>query len=283
MTEQITQQVTETATTANNATVAENTQATTAAVAENSLDAFYNTVPEQYRDKIKAKGFKTVDDVYKSYTHLETLVGKKVTEMSPEDMKSLGVKLGNVPNKPEDYAFNLIEGVDKTKVNLFAQEAHKAGISKDSAEAIYNWYLEDVQTETKLLYTEMENAKKADREALKKEFGLAYDNKLGAFDKAVETFGGQDLKQLLNNYGLESNPALVKAFVKAGELISEGSAPSPKSSSQGITPDEANHEIQKLMSDSDWVAVWRNPGHPDNQSARKQYERLIAAKGGYSL
>lgn len=278
MTEQTTTQATETA----QVTTTENTQTTTP-VAEVNVDDFYNTVPEPYREKIKAKGFKNVDDVYKSYTHLETLVGKKVTDMSPEDMKSLGVKLGNAPEKPEDYTFKIPEGVDKTKINLFAKEAHKLGMSKESAESIYDWYIQDIETETKLLYTEVENAKKADKEALKKEFGLAYDDKLGVFNKAVETFGGQELKEVLHNYGLETNPAVIKALIKAGSLISEGSTPATKSSGQGITPEEANREIQKLMSDSDWVAIWRNPGHPDNKSVRNQYERLIAAKSGYSL
>ena len=53
--------------------------------------------------------------------------------------------------------------------------------------------------------------------------GDKFDANIATAMKAIETFGSEDLTNILNESGLGSHPAVIKFAVKAGQALSEGS------------------------------------------------------------
>ena len=125
---------------------------------------------------------------------------------------------GNVEYKP----FTLPEGYEITEeaFKSFSKLAGEMGLSQQDAQALVDFQVntEKSREESAKVYRQslLEKAK-ADKEI----GGANFDKSVATAVKAVEKFGGQELKDYLNETGLGNDLRVIKAFKKIGELISE--------------------------------------------------------------
>lgn len=246
-----------------------------------NTDDFINSLSEEHKPTVTKKGFKSVDDVLKAYENLESKLGKRFDDLTADEIKALNVKLG-APESPDGYELSLPEGFqDDGSLNAFAHKAHELGLPKDKAEALYGWYMETQIDGLKMAQANAQNDAVEKVESLKKEFGAAFDERISLAKHALKEFGGDEVLDIINKYGLGNEPALVKMFAEIGKLTSEDKIVGEKSSASfGVTPAEADAKIASLYKDKEFMARWSNPTAQGHDEAVKQLETLYKLRRG---
>lgn len=119
------------------------------------------------------------------------------------------------------YEFQLPEDVQfaEGEVDEFKNVAKDLKLPKDAAQKIVDIATKREQARAEAFRTTVEGwaeTTKADKE-------LGKDENIALAQKAVETFGTPELKEILKSSGLGNHPEVVRAFLKIGRQISEDS------------------------------------------------------------
>ncbi len=140
----------------------------------------------------------------------------------PKDGKAEGV--------PEAYEFKAPEGqeLDTAAVEAFTPIAKELGLTNDQAQKLVDLYA-----------AQMANAAKGQQDAFTairdgwvasvrndpEIGGGKLEGNLAIAAKAIDQFGGPELRQALNETGVGDNPAVIKFMIKVGKAISEDNFP----------------------------------------------------------
>lgn len=144
----------------------------------------------------------------------------KPGEPKPGEPKKDDVKQG----APEKYAdFKLPEGLtlDKGLADKFAASAKKLGLSQESAQELVTLQAENAAATLKAGLDSWNQTKEGWRNETIKELGANYEKELSYAAKALDRFGGPELRQLLSDTGLGEHKLLAKAFIAIGKQMSE--------------------------------------------------------------
>jgi hypothetical protein len=239
---------------------------------------FSDSLSEDLRDQKALHDFKDVDGLAKSYLHLNSMIGKKIGELSPEELGDVYNKLGR-PEKSEEYA--LPDKVNDQFKGWYTESAHKLGLTQDQARGLAESYLEleNAQVADHNANIEAQQAEWA--ESLKTEFGNAFDQRVGAAQKAVEAFGGAELKEAMDSTGLGNHPAMVKAFAQIGkEMLESGLTQSEASATFGVTPEDAKNKIANLKRDPEFMKAYMSGSHPGHAGAVAELQSYHAILHG---
>ena len=146
---------------------------------------------------------------------------------------------------PESYEFKLPEGIEADKSALeefttFAKELKLKGEDAQKAVDIGMRMVERQQEAHRKLVESWAEEVKGDKEL----GGDKLNQNLAVAKKAVDAFGGPELKAMLDQTGLGNHPAVIKMFVAVGKKISEDSlvqgdrsgAGAPKSIAERLYP-----------------------------------------------
>ena len=79
-------------------------------VSAEQTSQFLESLPEEYRTLAMTKGFKETGDVLKSYKEIESMVGKRFSDLTADEIRAMNTKLG-APESADGYEFNLPEGI----------------------------------------------------------------------------------------------------------------------------------------------------------------------------
>lgn len=266
-----------------NTETAEAAQAPTGEVASDSTD-FLKGIGEEYQGLATKKGFNNIDDVLKSYSNLEGMMGKRIDELTTDEMRDVYTKLG-APADISEYGFEdakLPEGVEDTMSDWFADKSFELGLSKDAANSLRDAYLESQQEQFKKVSMEAQVAATDQLAELKTEFGAAFDERINLAQTALNEFGGDEVKNLINQHGLGNNPALVKMLSEIGKITSEGKMVSNKEDTAqfGTTPADAAASIADKFADAEFMKRWRSQSHPGHKAAQQEIMSLYKLKNG---
>jgi len=240
-------------------------------------NAWIDSLAEDLRGHKSLSTFKDVNELAKSYLNAQSLIGKRISEMSAEDLAHVNALKG-VPVNPAEYT--LPEEVNPELGDWYKNIAHKAGLTKDQAKHVLDSYVElNRQMEAKHK-VEMENSFNQSVAALQKEFGSAFDQRIEVAKRAVDAFGGQELKDLLNQTGLGNNPTVVKMFAKIGkELLNDQIITADHEKTFGLTPDDAKREMNNKLLDAEFRAAYYSATHPGHKAAVEEMARLMGMMG----
>lgn len=225
---------------------------------------------------IQNKGFKDPGSVIESYRNFEKLMGApkerilKVPEKAEdvEGWNGIYQKLGR-PEKPEGYKFEMKD----QEFGKWAQGTfHELGLSESQAAKLvgkWNEYANGVSTKQQESYA---NKISQEGEALKKEWGAAYDQNIAQAKRAVQGLGldGEKIDALEKVMGF----AGVMKFVHSlGTKLGEDSFVSGDSKSGGfgaMTPEAAMNRINAIKADKSFVEKYL----AGDLAARQEMERL---------
>jgi len=232
--------------------------------------------------------FKSVDDLAKSYKHLEKLQGKEhlpiPTDENDSDAWNEVFKRLGKPDDPNQYEFpSLAEDAqfqpDETFTEGLKQKAHELGLTPKQASELYRWYAEDIgEQSVKQSQEQAQKFRQESEQQLRKEFGNEFDNRVKAAQQAVHQFGGDDLAQLLEQTGLGNHPAIVKAFAEIGvNVLSEDKIGGSGPRQFGYTPDQAMDEISRLKQSDEFMQKYMDRNTPGHQDAVERMTRLYQA------
>ncbi len=236
------------------------------------------SLPDELKSAKSLQSINSVEDLVKSYVNAQSVIGKKVEDMTPEQLAAYSAKLGR-PETPDGYQLELPENADENLVGWFKNTAHELGLPAEQTGKLFSAYNNMVAEQTKALEIQQQSRMIDELKTLKQEFGPEFDKRTEFANRALEEFGGKELIDVINQSGLGNNPALVKAFAKAGMMLSEGNFVEGASSGKfGVTPADASARIDTLRKDPAFMAKYNNPASAGYQEALRTMEDLYKIK-----
>lgn len=195
---------------------------------ESKTETTTETKPDVDKDSFFEDGFgKWTAALPKDMQKDERLKGMKGPGDAVKRWFDLEGKVGEVPDKPADYDFEvpeLPEGMpfDKENVITFKNLAYTTGMSKEAAAKVFSGFM-DFQISR---FRQEMNDRKISRENATKTLhedwpGEEFNKNVELAKRVYRTFGDDDLKQIINDTGLSNEPAMLRFLAKVGKVISE--------------------------------------------------------------
>jgi hypothetical protein len=217
------------------------------------------------RDWLKAKGFKTVDDVAKSYREAEHAIrnGGKLTvpgeDAKPEEIAAFHKAIG-VPEKADGYTFDMPDGVteellDMPMLGSIGELALAAGVPA----AGYKALVEGVIAKQLDVLEASKTAENSSRDELFKEWGAQKDAKLADVTNGMRALGLKPThvaamqRGFAQQFGEAGSRFTLELLQKIGAGVAEDALLGGDGPRRfGITGPEAQAEIDKLIVDREF-------------------------------
>lgn len=133
---------------------------------------------------------------------------------------------------------------------------HGSGATQEMVDAAFGWYwdrlTESEAARDRVLEDEFANAEAGFR----REWGRDFERNLEHAGRAVAAFGGQELGDTLEQFGLANHPAVIRAFARVGRTMGEDimiSGPMTET-----TRDQLKQRAEQLVAEDDY---WTNEAH----------------------
>lgn len=206
---------------------------------------------------VQNKGFKGPQDILESYRNFEKLQGAPQDRILklPEDLnspegKQVWERLGK-PKEAKDYKIEIPKDYGDEKL---AEElrviADQNNFTHSQVEGLVKWWNERTGNTIKSMTEAQETARKNADQALRKEWGAAFDQNKNIVDNAARSLGlGEKEFQALGQ-ALGPDGAM-KMLLKLGKATGEADFVTTGPGGKGalLTPEQSKNEINALMSD----------------------------------
>ena len=183
----------------------------------NWIDSF----SEADKKMISDKGWKSPQDMFKSYQEVEKFASNKISIPKADDVeawKKLDAKLG-CPETIEGYEVKDVAEVDKPFMDDFKNAALQAGMRPNQVKAMYDFYKGRQDQITEAFNAQVEK----DKEAIKSEWGDDYSKNEELMRRGVAVLGLNE--DLLTNIEVSiGTKAFMELGRRLGEAISEDTA-----------------------------------------------------------
>lgn len=234
--------------------------------------SFKDTLSEELKQIKSLEKFKDVNDLAKSYTNLESLIGKKVNEM-PEDILKQYLK---VPTTPDKYAIS-----DEAK-EAVSQEileiGLKANINQDQMKVLTDALALEVRKNKEQAEIQAKETLETNRKELEKEFGISLDKRMDAVKSVLSQYGNEDLNTALKESGLLHNAKFISFLDKiTQDVLSVKMIGEDYTKSKALTPSEARNEVNRKMQDADFRSAYYSANHPAHKSAVEEMRKLFSS------
>lgn len=251
----------------------------TAEVQESPNESISNLsalLSEEFKSHKSLGNFKDVNDLAKSYLHAQQMLGRRVQDLSQEDVAVLN-QLRGVPDSSDKYSLpdNV---VPEETAKWYKDIALQAGLTQEQAKKVFEAHVEyEKQVHEKSIAQRNEFRNQA-LNSLKKEFGQGFDQQFKLAQSAAKTFGGREILELLDKTGLGDHPNVIKMFAKIGEnLLEDSIMESNKNDIIGLTPERARQQIDLKLKDREFSRAYNSSLHPNHKKAVEEMTRLFAA------
>jgi hypothetical protein len=244
---------------------------------------------EAIRTSPSVQLFKDVEALAEGYVNLEKRFGIEPNRRldlpaDPNDtaaMRAIWGKLG-LPEKADGYKLTLAPEAteaDKAMLASFTGRAHELGLPTAMAKGVMDFWVEQVAAAQTASHDASVAALHAGEEALKKEWGQAYEPRLREIGALVVKYGDPALAAELTADKIGNHPELAKFLGKIIERMAEpgvmggdGGAPPPGFDGKVLSPAQASAAAQ---------AIEANPGlrdknHPQHKALVAERQRLLA-------
>ena len=236
---------------------------------------------EQTAAYVQNKGWQSPTDLLTSYRNLEKFAGgsKNLLELpgadaEPDAWGPVYDKLGR-PESPDKYSIQPPEGGDPELTNFYKQIAHKNGLSDKQATAIFNDWNKAVGERMANMQQQMEQQSAREVEALRQEWGQAYEQQITSGRKAVAALG-LNAEQLSNYEAKLGSADMLRLFAtlgsKMGEPAFEGGE---RGSGDGftMTPAQAQAQVAELKANKEFMDAYLK----GDKGAVGKMQRLMGA------
>ena len=240
------------------------------------------------RGYAEVKGWKSNAELLKSYRNLETMRGVPPERLvtlpenmeDAEAMKPVLAKLGlAAPEKPEDYGFDAMDGVDPEFAKTAQGWMHELGVPPKMATALAGKWNEFANTQREGLINEAKEEAAAELGQLAGEWGSKYNQKMeqGRQFARRAGFSAEAIAAIESNLGVGET---FKTFANAFEALGLGEADfviGAKKTDQfnGMSPDAAKAEHKRLMSDGEFMGKYLK-GDIASREKMQRLNRIIA-------
>lgn len=244
-----------------------------------------NLAPE-HLNLVTERGWKSPDDVMKSYRNLETATGVPPERLiklpapkdanDPKAWSDIYTKLGR-PETADKYVIPLPEGDKGEFANTVKPWMHEAGLSQSQATKLATKWNEHLATTQKAQQTEQAAKQATEVTELKQSWGADYDAKAGLVDRAAETFGMTQpqldaLKTVMGPKGAMTFLHNIGSKIGVEDRTVPGM--SGQTTSMGMSPEAAAAKITQLKTDRDFAKLFNSSDTKQRMEARSEISRL---------
>ena len=236
------------------------------------------------KNYIDKEGTINTSTLLKSFVNAQKQVGQDRVrvpdEHSTEEEKIDFFKkvLGFEPDKEKyEVKANEKSPLKEEFVGAFKDMMHGLKLPHNTAQKVLDFFHTQAETSMKVVSDKSAETIKADLDALKVEWGEAYNRKVGSALTIIEKFGGETLTEYFNKTGLGNDTKLIKIFADIGETVfSEDVLKHRAKIDMGMTPEEASREINTIMGDKEHP--YNNRNHPGHKDASAKVLKLFEVK-----
>jgi hypothetical protein len=246
-----------------------------AVIAEAKVEApksFLDSLPEDLKGNKSLEKFKDVSDIAKSYVNLESLIGKKITEMPDEVVK----QYLKVPTAPEKYI--LPEDAKDVITEDFLKLGLKNNINQAQMKEIADALVIKARQEKEIAEVKANEMIEANKKELEKEFGISLDKRMDAVKSVLSQYGDENLNETLKQSGLLHDAKFIKFLDKitqdalSAKLVGEDYA-----RAKFLTPNEAKQKVAEKMQDTNFRSAYYSANHPGHKQAVDEMRKLFAS------
>lgn len=275
--------MTEAAATTDTGTQSAGTQAITSANGAGDPASWTSTIPENARDYVANKGWKSPTDLLTSYQKLESTLGTKRLALPKEGdaaseaewRKEIGV-----PESADKYEVKLPEGaqVDEGFLKVAKAWFHEAGLTPKQANALAAKYAEYGANGQKESAEAWNKQSEAELEGVKKEWGKEADANFAAAQRALRAgakAAGLDpvkaseaMEQALGTAAYSKLMAFFGGMTGEHRFV-EGSG----TVGSHFTPEAARARMDQLKRDPGWFQKFQ----ANDTAAVNEWKQLLAA------
>tara|TARA_R100001198_G_C5167837_1_gene170060 strand:- start:24 stop:860 length:837 start_codon:yes stop_codon:yes gene_type:complete len=228
-----------------------------------------NNLPDDLRNDPTLQNYKDVESLAKTVVHQQKMIGSRIPlPKTDEEKAELYGKLGR-PDSPDKYQVNLGQDYEpyfgEAALNEFKNVAHTIGLNNDQVNALIEFQKAQVDYELQNQPAQLETQRKDTEQSLKQEWGFDYDKNVRAAQRALDVYGDDDLKELMNTE-VGNNPAMIKLFHRLGQEVTEDMAQNTQNNKLAISPVDARQEIDAIM---------QNPKHPYFDSRHREHRDAV--------
>lgn len=244
-----------------------------------------DALPEDLRENESLKSIKDLGSLAKGYVHAQKAIGNNVavpSKDSPqEEWDAFFAKAGR-PETADDYDFGSVQspegvGIDEGLQSKFMEQAHQMGLSQRQAAGMFGWYQGLMGEKIAQDQEAWDQGMASSKSELMKEYGAAYEERLGQANAAVREFGGEELLTILAESGMGNNPTVIRAFAKIGQAMANDElfGSGQEVGSGRLTPAEAELEISRLQGDPAFFKSYTDGEDPGHAAALAQMTKLF--------
>lgn len=265
-------------------------------------------VSDEYRAVVEGKGFKDVNDVIKSYSNLERMVGNSVrippADASPEAraeflnkikdvdgviVKPMGeeskdeflTKLGR-PESADGYDLQDVVSAElagrvpslHAELDDFKKIAHDIGLNQEQAKKLV-----EMRMSTLKQMDEQQNLVRSESEkVLHQLWGQDFDNRLNAAKQTAKIYSEKHPEAMaeLINGPTGNNPALLSMLAELGGTFKEKGHVGMQATSFGLTPGEALSKIADKKADPGFMKAYMDDKHVGHKKAVDEITKLYS-------
>lgn len=244
---------------------------------------YRETLPEDIKGHAVFEKYGNIEDAMRGLVNAQELIGKKeivqgivppgedaTDEQKAAFRKEINAIIG-VPKDAGEYTL----GGEKLPEDMseFAQAAHELNMSNEQFEGVTRVLTElDRRAEEQFTAQRVEH-EKANLDALRGAWGGEYDQNMAVANKALEAYGTDALFDVLDRYGLTTEPGIIEHFHKLGAQLEEGGLKAGDTSATQPQSDDAR--LKELMATEQFA----NP-HMDGGKVRGEVNKLLKMRIG---
>lgn len=162
--------------------------------------------------------FTNISELAKSYAELEGKIGASIVkpgkDATDEEISAFYEKLGR-PKDANSYSVN------DEKSQFLREIAFANGITDKQFSGLVEGLNKFGEQYAQNVKTQQAQLLKSTDEALHKEYGDKYSEKVALMQQGLRTYGGKEIGTVLTNAGILYHPAIVKLFIALGEQSAE--------------------------------------------------------------
>jgi hypothetical protein len=247
-------------------------------------DSWKSNLPDELKNDPTIKNLKNVEAMARMLLNGQKLIGKDklvIPDASADDKqwKEAFQKLG-LPESVDKYEFQVPEGADPEFVKKFKEFGHANNLLPKQAEKFMTWFKEFGEGVSAQTAKEDEQKFNSSIEALKREWGPAFDRKLANASGMFKQFADENLRKDLRESGFSNHPGVVKLMAKIAESFGDGKFIAPGGNGgYGLSPEEASKKIAEVQSKYPNHPYYdkNNGGHAAARTEMAQWHAIVAA------
>jgi hypothetical protein len=161
-----------------------------------------SSLPEELRNEPTLQNLNDVESLAKTVVHQQKMIGSRIPlPKSDEEKAELYNKLGR-PTDPTKYDLSIPDThkqhFNETAVGEFKNVAHKIGLNNDQVNALLEYQVNQIDNTGQLQEAQMNVQREEAEQNLKQEWGFEYDKNLRSAMRAIDVYGDEGLKEVLN-------------------------------------------------------------------------------------